>query len=687
MNIPTILAAAFLASTAQAQLSLPSVFSDHMVLQRGIQLPVWGRAPAGQSIRIELIDANGKSRAEATAQTGVDGKWRTQLPSLTSSAMPLTLKVTAGSESIVRSDVLIGEVWLCGGQSNMEMSVGASDGGSAFAASLPSTVRCFTAPHDMAPSPRDDQPAQWVVATPQTAGGFTAVGGWFAAKIQKSLDVPIGLLSVSWGGSPAEAWTPAKFAGKHPMFASTVAAQQAQGEAFDHRSPSDAAVAAEEASRAYDAATSAYWLGLQAKDPGFQQQWQQGTIDSSGGWVVGQVPGAHGSAAGTESLAKFDGGTWWRRSVSLPQSWLGRDLNISLGPIDDSDVAWVNGIEVGRTTGRPAAARNYRVPAAAVRVGSNDIAVFVLDTGGAGGICGQADQLMIVPSATTGLTGSDANPISLAGEWQWKRGIEGGGNDAPTTVVQPPVNPLATWSAFGSMFNAMMAPVATYGLRGAIWYQGESNADRAAQYRELLPLMIRAWRESWRQRDLPFGIVQLAGFRAPSDDPVEGVWAELRDAQLNTMRVVPKCGLAVTIDVGDAADIHPRNKKAVGERLAGWALSQVYDQGGEWSGPIFKSAKVQEATMVLTFEHADGLASVGGAPLGGFAVAGSDGKFEWGSATIQGSTVIVSSPKVPSPTTVRYAWSCNPVRANLINAAGLPASPFATDRPTTSPTK
>ncbi|MSR44973.1 MAG: hypothetical protein EXS15_06425 [Phycisphaerales bacterium] len=685
MNIPTILAAAFLASTAQAQLSLPSVFSDHMVLQRGIQLPVWGRAPAGQSVRIELLDAVGASRAAATAQVGIDGRWRTQLPSLTASATPLTLRVTCGSESIVRGDVLVGEVWLCCGQSNMEMSVAASDDGAQFAASLPSTVRCFTAPHEMAPSPRDDQSAQWVVATSQTAGHFTAVGAWFAARLQSSLDVPIGLLSINWGGSPAEAWTPANCVGKHPTFASAVAAQQAQGAAFEQRSPSDVKVAAEQASRAYDAAIGAYWEALQTKDPGFQQQWQRGTADSSSGWSVGQVPGAHGAALGTESLAKFDGGTWWRRSVTLPQSWVGRDLKLSLGPIDDSDVAWVNGTEVGRTTGLHAAARNYLVPAAAVRAGSNDVTVFVLDTGGAGGMYGTIDQLVIAPSAPTGLTGADVKPVSLAGEWRWKRGLEGGGDFAPTSVTTAAVNPLATWNAFGSMWNAMMAPIATYGVRGAIWYQGESNADRAAQYRELLPLMIRAWRESWRQGDFPFGIVQLAAFHAASENPVEGVWSDLRDAQLNTMRVVPKCGLAVTLDVGDANDIHPRNKKAVGERLAGWALAQVYGKGGEWSGPIFKSATTRGATMVIEFDHADGLSALGGAAVGGFAIAGADGKFEWATATIQGSTVVVSNEKVRNPTTVRYAWSCNPVRANLINGAGLPASPFATDRPTTIP--
>lgn len=675
-----------LISTAHAeQLSLALVFGDHMVLQRAIPLPVWGKAPAGQAIRVEVFDAADKSVSMVGGQVGSDGRWRVQLPPLLASASPLTLRVTCGSESISRRDVLVGEVWLCGGQSNMEWPIGASHGGAAFAASLPATVRCFTAPHDMAVAPLEAQPAEWLVATAQNAQNFTAVGSWFAAKIQESLDVPVGLLSINWGGSLAQSWTPADIAIKHPVFSKRITAEQALGRAYEQRSAAEKQLDLSNASAAYDGAIAQYWKTLQGQEPGFAQQWKSARVDAADGWSTGEVPGEHGSTVGTESLAKFDGATWWRRTVSVPQSWVGRDLRIALGPIDDSDIAWVNGTEVGRTTGLHSASRNYVVPAAAVLSSAIDVAVFVLDTGGAGGMTGQADRMVIRPASTEALSAADAKPVSLAGEWQWKRGLEGGGNFAPS----PPTgtsHPLLAWNAFGAMWNAMMAPVATYGIRGAIWYQGESNADNAQEYRQLLPLLIRAWRASWQQGDFPFGIVQLAGFQAASENPVEGVWSELRDAQLNTLRFVPACGLAVTLDVGDANDIHPRDKKSVGNRLAQWALAQVYGKGGESSGPIFLSAVKQGATMVLTFDHAAGLQSVGGAPVGGFAIAGSDGKFEWANATIVGSTVIVSHPKITDPTAVRYAWSCNPVRANLINGAGLPASPFATDRPATLPT-
>ncbi len=685
MNNSMIVMSLCVASAASAEITLPAVFSDHMVLQRGIPLPVWGKASAGQAIRVDVLDATGTSLSAVEGQVGSDGRWRVQLPMLLASAAPRTLRVTCASESLSRSDVLVGEVWLCGGQSNMEWPIGASAGGGEFAAQLPATVRCFTAPHEKAVAPLDAQNAQWMVATAQNAQNFTAVGSWFAAKIQAELDVPVGVLSINWGGSFAEAWTPANIAVEHSMFAARVAYQQAQGRAYEQRSAAEKQLDLSHASSAYDSAVAQYWKTLEVSDPGFEQQWQSAPVDASSGWSTGVVPGAHGTTAGTESLAQFDGGTWWRRSVTVPQSWVGRELRLALGPIDDSDVAWVNGTLVGRTTGLHSASRNYVVPSAAVRSTAVEIALFVLDTGGAGGMTGSGDRIVIRPGSTEGLAAADAKPVALAGTWQWKRGLEGGGSFAPT----PPTgtsHPLLEWKAFGSMWNGMMAPVATYGIRGALWYQGESNSDKAQEYRQLLPLLIRSWRTAWQQGDFPFGIVQLAGFQQASENPVEGTWSELRDAQLNTMRSVAACGLAVTLDVGDANDIHPRDKKSVGNRLAGWALAQVYGKGGVWSGPIFESAANQGATIVLTFDHASGLQTVGGAPVGGFAVAGSDGKFEWASAVIQGSTVVVSHPKIAHPTTVRYAWSCNPVRANLINAAGLPASPFATDRPSTEPT-
>ena len=682
-----LIALAILAITlptiARADITLPSVIADHMVLQRDMVVPVWGRAKAGQMVDVSIVDGSGKVINSVQAKSGDDGKFMARLPAMSACKNPLMMKVACAGESVQCSDVLVGEVWLCGGQSNMEWKVQGSIGGDTLAQTLPATVRCFTPDRRMSAHPEADLPTKWIVSTAESAQGFTAVGAWFAAKVGSTLDVPVGILSINWGGTRAEPWTPADIALTNPMFAAIVAEQQKAGATFEHMSPAQMQTLIDEQTRAYQEAISAYWKNLQLKESGFANHWETEPADAAHTWRAAQVPGVFGTVAGTESLADFDGATWWRRTITLPNSWAGRDAKLLLGPIDESDIVWINGIEVGRTTGFWQAPRTYSVPGATLHAGVNEIAVLIVDTQGAGGFSGKAQGMEMNLATTDGVSATDANSIALAGEWQWKRG-------STSTVHAPnapqgPTHPQAQSGSFGSMWNAMMAPVVPFAIRGALWYQGESNAGEADQYRELLPLMIRAWRAKWNEGNFPFGIVQLAGFRAASDDPVEGEWSALRDAQSNTVRVVPHCGLAVAIDVGDANDIHPRNKKTVADRLAAWALSQVYARGGEFSGPLYQSSSVQGAKMIVTFDHATGLAGANGAPVGGFAIAGSDGKFEWADAKIEGSTVILSSSKVQAPTTVRYAWSSNPVRANLVNSSGFPAPPFATDMPQTKP--
>ena len=672
-----------LTATARADITLPSVISDHMVLQRDMVVPIWGRAKAGQMVEVSIVDASGKVINSVQAKSGDDGKFMARLPAMNACKNPLMMKIACAGESVQRSDVLVGEVWLCGGQSNMEWNVQGSTGGDALAQRLPSTVRCFTPAHEMSAHPEEDLPTNWVVATPQNALGFTAIGSWFAAKVGSTLDVPVGILSINWGGTRAEPWTPADIALTHPMFTASVADQQRAGATFEQMSSAQMQKLMEGQASAYQDAITAYWKTFQLNESGFANHWATESADVAHSWRAAQVPGVFGTVAGTESLADFDGASWWRRTFTLPNSWAGRDAKLFLGPIDESDIVWINGTEVGRTTGLWQAPRTYSVPSATLHAGVNEIAVLIVDTQGAGGFTGKAEAMEMTLVSTAGVGAADTNPIALAGEWQWKRG-------STSTVQAPnppqaPSHPQAQWASFGSMWNAMMAPVVPFAIRGALWYQGESNAGEADQYRELLPLMIRAWRTKWNEGDFPFGIVQLAGFLEASDNPVEGEWSALRDAQSNTARVVPHCGLAVAIDVGDANDIHPRNKKAVADRLAAWALAQVYARGGEFSGPLYQSSSVQGAKMIIAFDHADGLAGANGAPVGGFAIAGSDGKFEWADAKIDGSTVILSSPKVQTPASVRYAWSCNPVRANLVNSAGFPAPPFATDIPETKP--
>jgi sialate O-acetylesterase len=664
-------------SIASAQLVLPSVLGDHMVLQRGIEVPVWGWGKPNCAVSVELVDGTGAVRASANGEAGPDGRFSLLLPKLEASAAPATLRIVAGNARVERTDVLVGEVWLCGGQSNMAWPVSASQEADAIVATLPSTVRCFTAPHELAAKPVPIVPASWEVAGLNTTGSFTAVGSFFARAVGAELGVPIGLLSINWGGSPAEAWVPTDAAGTG-LFAEVVATQRAAGEAFEGRSPAQRQRDYELALAKYQEAIDAYWTAFKANEAGFAEGWLTEPCDESHGWSAGSLPIIVGSTPETQPLDGFDGASWWRRRVPVPPSWAGKAARVVLGAIDDSDALFVNGVEVGRTIQLHQAPRIYRIPEGVLKAGENEFALLIIDTGGPGGLSIEPRKMVMRLDDEQEVEKSLRAPIALAGSWMWKRGSEQGGRVGPL----PPSgesHPQAQFGSFGAMWNGMMAPVAPYAIRGAIWYQGEANADRGKEYETLLPLLIASWRERWRSESFPFGIVQLAAFQAASDDPVEGTWARLRKAQLDTALTTPNCGIVVTTDVGDANDIHPRNKRAVGERLASWALATVYGREREWSGPLYQSASQEGASMAITFTHATGLAAKGGGPLGGFAIAGADGIFHWADARVDGERVVVSSPNVPSPREVRYGWSCNPVRANLVNAAGLPASPFATD--------
>ncbi len=665
-------------STADAVIALPAVFSDHMVLQRDVPLPVWGFAGGAGAVVVSLVDPQGRVVSEAKGPVGSDGRFAVKLPAVAASKSEHVLRVVAGGESIERHDVLVGEVWLCGGQSNMEWPVAASDGGAALAAALPQTVRFLTAPHELAAHPAPDIAAGWVVATPESTPACTAIGAFFAKRLGVELDMPIGLLEVDWGGSPAEAWVPANRAAGSAKFKDAAEAQRAKGEEYERQSLAGKQHEYDLALVAYAEAIEEYWRGIRASEPGFTERWLGEPADAAHGWAEGSLPIVLGSTEATAPLATFDGASWWRREVVVPSSWTGKRARIVLGAIDDSDMCFVNGVEIGKTTQLHQAPRVYEVPEGVLRAGANEIAILVLDTGGPGGFSIPANRMVMQVADSQGVPAKDSAAVGLAGDWMWKRGGECGGRMGP----QPPQgsnHPQATFAAFGSMWNGMMAPVVPYAIRGAVWYQGESNADRADAYRELLPLLIASWRDAWGGGKFPFGIVQLAAFHAPSDDPVEGGWAGLRQAQLFTFRTVPATGLVVTTDVGDANDIHPRNKGPVGDRLADWALAEVYARPREWSGPLYRSSAIEGSSIVLSFDHAKGLAAKGGGTLDGFAIAGSDGKFVWGSARIDGERVIVTHPAITAPVAVRYAWSSNPVRANLVNASGLPASPFATD--------
>ena len=409
----------------------------------------------------------------------------------------------------------------------------------------------------------------------------------------------------------------------------------------------------------YDQDLAAWQSQVEKADKGYlngKVLWGDKSLDMSD-WKSMPIPGFW-----EESVLKgFDGVVWLRKTVDIPAQWQNAKLTLSLDAIDDNDITYYNGVEVGRTEGWNVP-RKYSIPATLVKTGKAVILVRASDTGGGGGMYGDPAKLNLSQNAD--------KSISLAGEWQYKIGSNL--NELPTALKNwnDPNRPTV-------LYNAMINPIVPFTIKGAIWYQGESNADKAYQYRELFPLMIKDWRKQWNL-NFPFYFVQLANFTPTSEQPEESNWAELREAQLQTLHL-ENTGMAVTIDIGEAKDIHPKNKQEVGRRLSVMARADVYGAKIPFSGPIYDSYIVEGNTIRIKFKHADGgLKTLNGEPLKGFAIAGLDHKFQWAEVRIDGNDVVVSSKEVVNPIAVRYAWATNPV-CNLNNAADLPASPFRTD--------
>jgi len=615
------------------------LFADHMVLQRDLAAPVWGWTDPGREIRVSLAGKSGTARADDS------GRWQVKLGPF-SAGGPHILRIE-GPQTVVIQDVLIGDVWICSGQSNMEWGMwGVNNSPQEIAAADHPQLRLFTVPKKIATRPEEVPGGQWQVCSPQTVAGFSAVGYFFGRDLQKAIDVPIGLIHTSWGGTVAEAWTSAEAMETMDDFKPAVAQFRERAEAM------------ESGNDKYEEQLSQWW---RENDPGSaaDKNWADPGLDAAD-WKTMNLPVGWEQAG----LPDFDGVVWFRTEFDLPESAAGKEATLSLGPIDDIDTTWINGIQVGGGTvwNQP---RVYKIPAGALKAGRNVVAIRVLDTGGGGGVIGQAEQLKIEPTA--------GQSISLAGAWRYK--VSAALADTKPAPQRLDNNPNVTTV----LYNGMIAPLVPFGVKGAIWYQGESNAGRPAQYRTLLPTMIRDWRTRFGVGDFPFFIVQLANFMGVQQQPVESGWAELREAQLLTALNDPHCGLAVAIDIGEANDIHPKNKQDVGARLALAARGIAYGESIEYSGPEFKSMEVAGGKARLRFIHVGGgLVAKGGEPLKGFAIAGADKRFLFADAKIDGDTVVVSSPDVAEPVAVRYGWANNPV-CNLYNKAGLPASPFRTD--------
>jgi len=621
------------------------LFSDHMVLQRHAKVPVWGWAAPGTKVTVRFA---GQVKAGVA---GADGKWMVHLRSMPASSEARAMVITVGDneQSVTIDDVLVGDVWLCSGQSNMEMGIGLCNATSDIASADYPQIRLLTVPHHIANTPVSTADVHWSPCSPVTVmqgtwGGYSAAAYYFGRELYKNLKVPIGLIHSSWGGTIAEAWTSAE--GLRPL--GDFAGRLKQEASAEHGPKADFA--------------AEYESWCEANDPGTKQGWLKAECDTSS-WKEVTMPQAFEKAG----LPDFDGIVWFRKNFDIPADWNGKKLTIGLGPVDDIDTTWVNGTKVGQMN-RYDLNRIYQVSPELVHAGANTVAVRVLDTGGDGGLNGRPEQLFIKPSEA-----GAGEPVSLAGTWQMK-------DSAPLSKLPPPpvVPDLNNPNVVTVLYNGMIAPLLPFAIKGAIWYQGESNADRAEQYRKLLPAMIKDWRRRFGVGDFPFYIVQLAAWQPVHDQPRDNDWAELREAQALTAKQLSHCGLAVAIDIGEANDIHPKNKAEVGRRLALCALAQTYGKDLEYSGPWFRSMKVRGSEIQLSFDHLDGGLSAKGAELQGFAIAGEDHRFVWAKASIEGKNVIVSSPDVPKPVAVRYGWDINPV-CNLYNEAGLPAVPFRTD--------
>ena len=709
MTTVVVFCTALLYSTVQADLRLPSIFSDGMVLQRDRPVTVWGWSDPGSRIHILLATRGATPAQSATATTRADGsgRWSTTLGKedhrTEETNVEWTLTITEHSGSVpapkmviteqgtnvsaseadgrtthldrVRlTDVLVGEVWICGGQSNMEWSINASDGdGRSRQAMANPRLRLIKAPHRVATTPQEDIETRWEACTPEALGNWSAVGYFFGERLIAELDVPVGLISTNWGGTRIEPWIDRADLAAHPMFAARTAALQKQIDQWEGLGEQRIIELQAEADRALTRDRARYWQQINQEDPGHQAGWMKPAFDDSD-WKQMELP-AEWERADTQ-LNDFDGTVWFRKSINIPQEWIGRsDVVLNLGGVDDSDQTYVNDVLVGTSTDQVGRNRRYPISAEVLGSGTAVIAVCALDPHGAGGMIGPRISLD---------TSDGRNTIDLGGPWRWKAGLRT--NKTVQSRQTQPTNPGARSTAYGALNDAMISPFVPYSIRGALWYQGEANAEQAEEYRELLPLMIKSWRTDFGE-DMAFGIVQLAAFRATSTDPDQGGWAYLRDAQRHAFETVPNTGLVVTTDIGDAEDIHPRNKKSVGDRLADWALHDVYgDDEAVPSGPIAREATRSGGGVLINFEHCRGGLSVaqGGQNPGGFALAGPNGRFFWADATVIGKNqVMVESNKVPDPRIVSYGWQDNPVRANLTNASGLPACPFKTEVGTT----
>lgn len=636
-------------------MKLAALFSDHAVLQREKPIVVWGWAKPLAEVTVKL----GKQISRGPA--GSDGRFFVQLPAMPAGG-PLTLEARCGRETVRAKDIWIGEVWLASGQSNMEFTVdamGKADESEMLAKSQ--NIRMIKVPCSTFGGGRQSDlllangkpAAAWECPNRLSVATFSAVAAHFAKFLADANGVKVGIINSSWGGTYIEAWTSRETLMQNPVMLTRVK----DYESFVYAPPKSARIVKLKPGQP----------GYRPMDPGnkgVKKGWANLNFDDSS-WEKMNLPGAW-----TRQGHPYSGIFWFRKVIDVPAAWAGKDLTLCPGAIDKSDITYFNGKQVG-ATGRGFdeqfwnVQREYKIPGKLVKAGRNVIAVRAYSFMYDGGLIGP-EPMMVIKRAK-----GSAAPISIAGEWSYT--IEQNfGVVTPAMMDAGPGNPNTPYM----LFDNMIAPLLPYGIRGAIWYQGCSNTGRGTEYEKLLKDMIRDWRFHFAQGDFPFYVVQIANYRANCMQP-DG-WMRVREAQMKVLSEA-NTGLAVTIDIGESADIHPKNKKEVGRRLSLWALRDVHGKDVEVSGPLFESARVEGSSIRLKFSHITGGLVAKGGELAAFTIADGSKNFVPAKAVIDGESVVVSCADIQTPLHVRYAWSEDPIDANLYNGAGLPASPFRTD--------
>ena len=645
-----LLVSVSLLAAADGALELPTIFSKGMVIQRDQPVRVWGWGPAGVALRVELAGNTGEG------VIGEDGRWNLELPALAAGG-PYELVVSAGDETIRIADALVGEVWLCSGQSNMEFALDQTDGADELiaATNLP-RLRHFRVEKAIGMVPRERCKGSWTSATRDDERWWTAVGFHFGQRLHQELDVPVGLVHASWGGTPLAAWTPETVAVINKRFEKDL--RKSREDLGDDLAAGNEAREWVQDLRDEASRNNRYPYLARLPDT---EGWESRELADEA-WPTVELPAewrTHG--------LRIDGAVWYRRAISIPESWAGRELQLTLGAIDDFDMTWFDGQQVGQTGYEVPQywthQRDYLVPAELVTAGEHVIAFRAFDHYGSGGPVGPAEAMRLAPADAAEDPG-----LSLAGQWRWQ--IE-------LALPELQGTPRNLHREPAMLYNGMIHPVIRYAQRGAIWYQGESDSRRPGLYADLFPAMITAWRKAAEQPELAFLFVQLPNFGEAGGTPSGGGWVSVREAQTAAL-ALPKTGMAVTIDVGDPDDIHPRNKAPVGERLAAQALSGIYGRDVPASGPVFENLEVTGREMRIVFTHATGLTTTDGAAPRAFFIAGEDQVFHAAEARIDGEQVVIQHPEVANPTAVRYAWVSNP-EVNLVNGDGLPAAPFRSD--------